>query len=792
MRYSKEKNVLETLEFNKVLIGIKDEATSYMGKKLSSNLRPTNIFDVAKEWLEETKEAVAVLQTASPPFGGICYISPFLKRTAIGAMLEAENFKDILSTLYAIKSIKKFFAFFEGDVPILKEWASKLTILSELERKIEETFDEGGNVRDNASKDLAIIRRSIKSSQASIKKKLESVLQSTENKKYFQDAIVTMRGDRYVIPIKLEYRNYFPGIVHDQSSTGATLFIEPIAVVELNNELKEQSIAEKREIERIFRNLSEAVNLSQKFLEENIDILSQFDFTFAKAKFAIKHKAVYPNINTQNNTALIQARHPLINPDKVVPIDLKLGEKYSALVVTGANTGGKTVTMKTLGLLSLMAKSGLFITADENSKIAFYENIYADIGDEQGIEQSLSTFSGHMTHIISLLKKVKSNDLLLLDELGAGTDPAEGSSLAVAILEKLLQNDVNTVITTHYPELKTFAYQNENAENACVEFDINTLQPTYRLLIGVPGASNAFQISEKLGLPLEIIENARKHLNNDQISFTKIVNELEREKIIYEEKNAALEIRQRSVAQLEKRLKDAEKKLTTQKSNILQKAHDESLSIIQHAKQEAEAVIKDLKVQFDDFGVQRRKAAMQEARRRLQAAADEAKISDFNDDKFNIPVDLKNISSGDIVFISTLKQKGTVLEIQGKNLLLQVGNLKTSVAAKKCSFVSKKKKETTVETFAYSGNISLKKTYTAIREIDIRGMTIDEGEQCLSKFIDDAMLAGLKQLLIIHGKGTGALRKGIHEYLKNHKNVASFWFADIADGGTGSTNVNLK
>jgi DNA mismatch repair protein MutS2 len=524
--------------------------------------------------------------------------------------------------------------------------------------------------------------------------------------------------------------------------------------------------------------------------------LGDIDFTFAKARLAASMKAVRPLINDEGRTVLNNARHPLIAKDKVVPTNISIGENYRMLLITGPNTGGKTVTMKTLGLMVLMAQSGLYLPVDQGSEIALYANIYADIGDEQSIEQSLSTFSAHMTHIVSILDKVESEDLLLLDELGAGTDPEEGAALAMSILEKLLEVQATTVATTHYSELKTFAYTRDGIENACVEFDIETLRPTYRLLIGIPGASNAFAISRRLGLADSLILRAQQLVKADHAQFEHVINELENEKMMYEQRNADIAERQARVKKLEEKLLKAKEELSQKKGDIIRKAKDKSAALIRQTRRESEEVISQLKEQFDDLGIKARQQAIADARARINEASAKANPGIMAQKGVGQRIDLKKIRVGDTVYVKKLDQKGTVLEIQGKDLTVQVGALRTKLKANACTFIAHKVEEkpsTNTGSRKNSQSSSfLQKTQNIGRDIDIRGMMVDEAEMTLGKFIDDAVIAGLSQVLIIHGKGTGALRKGVHAYLKGHRNVLSFQFADINEGGTGATVVELK
>ena len=790
-----EQDSFKVLEYKKILERLQNKAGSILGKELAGGLQPSNDIDEVKERLRETAEAVMVSSMANPPLGGIRDIRELMKKIGIGAIIETSEIMDVLTTMYAMRGVKKFFKELELDAPILKNWARGLEILGELERNLENTVDEHGNLRDDASVELKRIRREVKTSQARIKDHLNNILHSAEYQKYFQDAIVTMRGDRYVVPIKQEYRQYFPGIVHDQSASGSTVFVEPMAVVNLNNDIKQLVAAEKHEVERILRDISNQIRRKDDILMENCDILAFIDFTFAKAGLAREMKAVEPVVSEDGATSLLSARHPLIDSDKVVPIDISIGADYNMLLVTGPNTGGKTVSMKTLGLLVLMAQAGLFLPVENGSQIAVYNNIYADIGDEQSIEQSLSTFSAHMTHLVEILGKVESDDLVLLDELGAGTDPEEGAALAMAILEQLLNIKATVMATTHYSKLKTFAFSRDGIENACVEFDVNTLRPTYRLLTGIPGASNAFAISRRLGLSEALVIRAKQLIQADHAQFEKVINQLEKEKMMYEQMNADIEAKLQRAQKMEAKAEAMRTELSQKKADIIRKAKDEGSALVRRARRESEEIIKQLKEQFNDMGIQKRQQAIQDARNKLNEEAGRVRPGIVSAKAFRKPVDLKTIEVGDIIYVTKLDQKGTVLGVHGKELEIQLGAMKTTMKASACKFVEKGKKEqpaTLTGRKSKGGSSFISKTQEAHRDIDIRGMMVDEAEVVLGKFIDDSIMAGLSQVLIIHGKGTGALRKGVHEYLKHHRNVAGFNFADMSEGGTGATLVTLK
>lgn len=798
-----EQESFKILEYKRILSRLREKAGTTLGKELAGGLLPSGDREEVRERLQQTAEAVYVSSMAQPPLGGIKDIRESIKKVGLGAVLAPDELLDILTTMYAMREMKRFFKELEAEAPILKNWARSLEILGQLEKDLEHIVDEHGNLRDDASVELKRIRREIRSSQAKIKDHLAGLLHNNEYQKYFQEAIVTMRGDRYVLPVKQEYRQHFPGIVHDQSATGSTLFIEPMAVVNLNNDIKQLTAAERHEVERILRAASQKIRKNDSQLMDNCEIMAQVDFAFAKANLAYEMKATEPVLNEAGVTKLMSARHPLLPPDKVVPIDITIGDSYSMLLVTGPNTGGKTVSMKTFGLLVLMAQSGLFLPVESGSEIAVYSNIYADIGDEQSIEQSLSTFSAHMTHLVSILDKVEPEDLVLLDELGAGTDPEEGAALAMAILERLLTIKATVLATTHYSELKTFAFGREGIENACVEFDVATLRPTYRLLIGIPGASNAFAISRRLGLSESLIIRAKQLIQADHAQFEQVINQLEKEKMLYEQMNADIETRLRRAEQMEAKAEAMRVELNQKKADILRRAKDEGAALVRRMRRESEEVISQLKEQFNDQGIQKRQAAIQAARDQINEAAGKVRPGIVSVKAFRKPVDLKTLEPGDIIYVTKLDQKGTVLSIRGKELEVQLGSLKINVKARDCKFVEKAPREKPSAKGGANGSLSggggrkrgssfISKAQEAHRDIDIRGMMVDEAEMVLGKFLDDSVMAGLSQVLIIHGKGTGALRKGVHAYLKRHRNVASFNFADMSEGGTGATLVELQ
>ncbi|MDY6272353.1 MAG: endonuclease MutS2 [Selenomonadaceae bacterium] len=810
------------LEYDRIRAMLADCASSVLGKEAARAITPSPDADEVQTRLQETAEAVRIAGAAAPPLGGIRDLRAYLKKANIGASLTLDELVDVRSMLYATSGMKRFFTELEIEAPLLKEQAQGLEVLSVLERSLDNAIDEHGELRDDASVELARIRRERAAAEAHIKDRIEALLHAPQIQKHLQEGIVTVRDGRYVLPVKADARRFVPGIVHDQSATGATLFIEPMSIVDAGNDIKQLALSEQQEVARILKALTHDIASQQDALTENARVLAAIDFAFAKARLAERMHATEPQLSAEGVTDLCAARHPLIDPATVVPIDIKLGGTYSMLLITGPNTGGKTISMKTLGLLVLMAQSGCFLPVAQGSTIAVYEHVYADIGDEQSIEQSLSTFSAHMTHIVSILAHVTARDLVLVDELGAGTDPEEGAALAMAILERLLAVQAATVATTHYSELKTFAYTRAGIENACVEFDTKSLRPTYRLLIGIPGASNAFAISQRLGLAGAVIARAQELIRADHAQFENVVGELEQQKRHYEQQNADLAERERRVQAMERKIESTRADLDKRKGDILKKARQESAALVRRTRRESEEIIDALKKQFDDQGIHARQAAMQEARRRLTEAAENARPGIVGQKHLGRRIDLKTLAVGDTIYVPKLDQKGSVLEIHGRELTVQIGSLRTSLKASACRYLGHGGeagrgetlmngaaaglgKKTKGRAWAAAGNGGtgvyrqprgtadmLAKTSTARREIDIRGLMVDEAESVLSKFIDDAQIAGLGEILIIHGKGTGALRKGVQEYLKHHASVLSYQFADQTDGGTGATIAQLK
>ena len=783
---------LRTLEYTKVIDRLVNLVATQRGRELAEALQPSSEYQTVESNLALTEDAVRVLRhAASIPFGGIRDLRQVLGRARVGGGLSGEELLAVGSTLRAVRLLKGFFAEYAEFIGGLEPWVQGLTVLRNSEFAIERSIDDNGTVKDDASEKLSQLRREIRVIQGRIKDKLDSILRSSQYKSYFQDALYTMRGDRYVIPIKQEYRHQFPGILHDQSASGATVFIEPMALVNMNNDLKGVISAEQVEVEKILLALSLQVAAAADPIEANCDILAQLDFVFAKARLAFEMHAVRPAVNVQGRVDLRQARHPLIVPASVVPVDIRIGNEFNTLLITGPNTGGKTVALKTLGLLSLMMQSGLFVPAAADSTLAVFENIFADIGDEQSIEQSLSTFSGHMTNLVRILSQVTPSCLVLIDEIGAGTDPEEGTALAMAILEHLREQGIRTIATTHYGELKAFAYTQEGVENASVEFDIETLRPTYRLLIGVAGSSNAFAISQRLGLPKELVEKARIMAGGEHQKFETVLSVMEEHKRASEkERQEAAALRQESV-RLRQIIEREKQSWEIKKKDAMIKARAEADELMRQTRLEAEAVIRDLKQHYSTSGASALQESVDSARRKIRE-----KISELNPlEASETPVVFETdaaakVVKGSVVLVANLGQQGNVLSVEGDSVVVQLGALKMTVARNQCR-VLKRSEQKSLEPARKARQLSTEKMQPVSREIDIRGMNNEEASYVLEKYLDDAVLAGLDSVSIIHGKGTGALRKGVQIFLAAHPRVKGISIAEVNQGGTGVSVVKL-
>ncbi|MDM5208714.1 endonuclease MutS2 [Cytobacillus kochii] len=781
--------ILKMLEFHKVKEQLLTYVSSSLGKKKAEDLVPSTDFSEVIKLQNETDEAAQVLRMrGSVPLGGIFDITPHLKRTKIGAMLSPHELMQIASTIHVSRQMKRFIEDFadeeENEIPILFSYSEKIIVLVELETAIRNSIDENGDVLDSASENLRQLRTQLRTRESRVRDKLESMIRSSSAQKMLSDAIITIRNDRFVIPVKQEYRGHYGGIIHDQSSSGQTLFIEPQSIVQLNNELQNIRVKEQQEIEKILIQLSLLTNEYNNELQTIVYVLGEMDFMFTKARYGKSIKASKPSVNDKGHIRLFKARHPLIPANEVVANDITMGEAYSSIVITGPNTGGKTVTLKTVGLSTLMAQAGLQIPALDGSEVAVFGAVYADIGDEQSIEQSLSTFSSHMVNIVDILEKVDGNSLVLFDELGAGTDPQEGAALAISILDEVYNRGAKVIATTHYPELKAYGYNREGVVNASVEFNVETLSPTYKLLIGVPGRSNAFEISGRLGLNERVITNAKEYISADSNKVENMIASLESSK-----KQAEAE-REEAYALLknaEKLHKDLQKQMVSyyeEKDELEQKAKEEAASIVEKAKEEAESIISELRQMRIEKHAEVKEHELIEARKRLSDAAPEI----VKKQKKKSANQTHQFQPGDEVKVLSFGQKGQLLEkLAEKEWSVQIGILKMKVEEKDLEFIKTPKPVETKPMATVKG-----KDYHVSLELDLRGERYENALLRVEKYIDDALLAGYPRVSIIHGKGTGALRQGVQEYLRNHRSVKSIRFGEAGEGGTGVTVVEFK
>ncbi len=788
---------VRVLEFDKIKNMLAVKAATFLGKQAIAALQIESDFEKVKCLQEETAEAVRILDEGKHfPFGGAYNITADIKRAELGSILEPEELLHILTTIQAISSMKAFLEENAEFAPNLFAYGSRLTLFGRLEKQITGVIDEHGEIKDNASPKLNGLRTAIQIAKNRVKDKLDSILHDPNNQKYFQDNIVTMRGDRYVIPIKQEYKMNFPGIIHDQSGTGATLFIEPLAVVNLNNDIKRYLSEEHEEIVRILRQLTQNIGVEAASLFSSLSIFTALDVISAKALLAQEQHAVRPMMVLGYDSEIIQGRHPLLNSNTVVPLDVSLGGNFNMLLITGPNTGGKTVALKTLGIFALMAQVGLFVPAS-SAKLPVFRAVYADIGDEQSIEQSLSTFSAHMKNLISILKEVQAGDLVLIDEICAGTDPNEGAALAMSILKYFHEKKALTMVTTHYSELKTFAYGHEGMENASVEFDAVSLRPTYRLLMGVPGSSNAFNISRRLGLAEDIIKQAGELLNQEHVHMENVLQELDSERRRYESGSKEIEELRRESEQLRNALAYSKSDFERRKNEMLRKAREQADEIYRRSRRESESVLKELRSLKADFDTKRLEQAAEEARKKLNKTLSEAAPLPEG-----TALTAEYAKKGLNVFVVSLGKNGIITDVNGNEVTVQVGILKMTVPVKKC-LVTKmqpvhkdnetKRRKVNVKNAAsnYAHQMFVSKSSSAKQEIDVRGMTLDEAIPVVDKAIDDALIAGISKLRIIHGKGTGALRSGLTAYLSTNRFVRNLETAALEVGGSGATVIEL-
>jgi DNA mismatch repair protein MutS2 len=784
--------ILHTLEYRKILNKLMQYTQTSMGRMTAEQLRPSGDFEGVKKLLQATDEAANVDRLKGiPSFGGISDIRAALKRASIGGMLGTTELLAVGTTIGGARRVKRFLAAMheEEKIEFLFSLSDVLSEQKHVEDAIRLCIDENADVLDTASSELATIRRELRGGETRIREKLDSMIRSSSVAKMLQDQLVTIRGDRFVIPVKAEYRAHFGGIVHDQSGSGATLFIEPESIVAMNNKLRETRLREEREIEIILHRLTALVADIAEEMTYDIDILGELDFIFSKARLARDMKATQPRMNDRGYLKLRKGRHPLIPAEHVVPLDVELGNQYSSIIVTGPNTGGKTVTLKTIGLLSLMSMSGLFIPAEEGSQMCVFDAIYADIGDEQSIEQSLSTFSSHMTNIISILRRMTPKSLILLDEVGAGTDPAEGSALAIAILEHIHRTECRMVATTHYSELKAYAYERKGVINASMEFDVQSLSPTYRLLIGVPGRSNAFAIAERLGLPGAILEHARGEVKEEDLRVEHMIASLEENRLGAEQEHERAESIRREVEELRSRQQQELEKLESQRDKRLEKAEKDASAILEKARKEAEEIISDLRRLAMEEGASVKEHKLIEARRRLDEAEPSPRKKAATRKPAKAP---RTIGPGDEVKVDSLNQKGFVVELSGsKEAIVQFGIMKMKVSLDDLELLSSKAASVPTP-LRQATTVKRSRDENIRRELDLRGTNLEEAIMETDRFIDEAFLGNLGQISIIHGKGTGVLRTGIQEYLRKHRHVKSYRLGNYNEGGAGVTVAELQ
>lgn len=787
--------VYTTLELDKVLLRLANEARCEDTRSLALNLEPATSFSETRRLMRYTNDAyVLSMRYGSPTIFGVKNITQTVKRADIGAVLTPRELLNIAEVLRNIRALCQWREYSKDEPTVLDDYFGQLSPNKYLEDKITGSILSEDEIADSASPALAEIRRKMRHCSQEARSQLEKMVRSPAYQKYLQENIITMRDSRFVVPVKTEFKNEVQGLVHDTSSSGATLFIEPAAVVELNNELKILQSKEKAEIERILAELSAETGTFAQSIADSYTALISLDLLFSKANLGISMRACVPEISDDGVIELKKARHPLIDPKAVVPVDISLGKKFDTLVITGPNTGGKTVALKTLGLFSLMTMCGLMIPCDDTSRISVFDKVLADIGDEQSIEQSLSTFSSHITRIIEILKVADEHSLVLLDELASGTDPAEGAALAIAILEDLRKKKAKIAATTHYSEIKMYALETEGVENGCCEFDVSTLKPTYKLLIGIPGRSNAFAISKRLGIDESIIERAKDLLSTEDTRFDSVVSSLEETRLELARQQESAR-RDAARASQEKVLAEAFKKqLEAEKEKEIQKARETAENIVRDTKFQAEKLIRELEAALKDKNSERfsemaskAKAEIKSRYAKLDALADP--VTKKNTEPYVLPRKLKK---GDNVLIVDIDKKGVVLaDPKGDTVQVQAGIIKTTVKLNNLKLL-KDQNTSTVSSSTYTGQVKSKITNDFKSELDIRGMNLEEAYAALDKFLDDCMIASLPQARIIHGKGTGVLRSGVQAYLRRHKGIRSFRLGVYGEGESGVTIVEFK
>ena len=785
---------LTKLEFDKIISLLEEEAGSFRGRQLCRRLKPMADLEKINTFQEQTAAAFTrIVQKGRVSFGDAMPVEESMKRLEVGGALTSSELLRICRLLANAARVKSYGRHDtqEDSADCLEAYFGQLEPLTPLSSEIERCIISEDEISDDASSTLKHIRRSI----SSINDKVHSTLSSLVNgslRTYLQDPIITMRGDRYCIPVKAEYRGQVQGLIHDQSSTGSTLFIEPMAVVKLNNDLKELYAKEQEEIQAILARLSEEAGQYIEEIRTDYRTLTDLDFIFARGALALSMHGSRPAFNEEGRIRIREGRHPLLDQKTVVPITVSLGEDFTLLIITGPNTGGKTVSLKTVGLFTLMGQAGLHIPAGDRSELAVFHQVYADIGDEQSIEQSLSTFSSHMTNIVSFLKKVDEHSLVLFDELGAGTDPTEGAALAIAILSHLQKRNIRTMATTHYSELKVYALSTPGVENACCEFDVESLRPTYRLLIGIPGKSNAFAISGKLGLPDYIIEDAKKRLSEQDVSFEDLLSDLEASRRTIDKEREEIAAYRREAENLKQQAAQRQAKLDEQRDRIIREANEKANSILREAKEVADETIRN----FHKFGKENISAAEMEKererlRKKIKDTSAASSLGSQKPKKKHKPSDFK---LGESVKVLSMNLTGTVSSLPDSrgNVTVQMGILRSQVNISDLEIIEEPSPYTQKKFSRTSrGKIAMGKSLSVSPEINLLGKTVDEAVAELDKYLDDALLSHLNTVRVVHGKGTGALRKGIHEYLRRQKHVKSYHLAEFGEGDAGVTIVEL-
>lgn len=786
---------LKVLEYDKIIQLLAEQATSDAGKKRCLELVPMTDKQLITDAQAQTADALSrIYRKGNISFGGLKDPGFQMKRLEIGGCLNAAELLSICTLLEITRRAKAYSRENRDDLPadsldVLFAGLEPLTPLLEEIRRCILAEDE---ISDDASPALHSVRRTIRNINDKIHGAMNNLLNSSTTRSYLQDAVITMRNGRYCLPVKAEYKGQVPGMIHDQSSTGSTLFIEPMSVVKLNNDLKEAFLKEQEAIEAVLAELSNLTAQYAAYLLDNYRILADLDFIFAKANLAKIQNGMAPIFNTEGRIRIRQGRHPLLDPKKVVPIDVHLGDTFHLLIITGPNTGGKTVSLKTVGLFTLMGQAGLHIPAKDRSELAIFDDVYADIGDEQSIEQSLSTFSSHMTNIVSILKHATPQSLVLFDELCAGTDPDEGAALAISILDRLRQDGIRTMATTHYSEIKLYALSTTGVENACCEFSVQTLSPTYRLLIGIPGKSNAFAISSKIGLPADLIEDAKTRITKENENFEDVIADLEQSRLTIEKEQAEINRYKEEAASLKKQLEEKQERLNRSRDRVLQEANQQAAAILKEAKDLADETIRN----FHKYGKTHMDASAMEKdrekiRKKMARAQSKSSIQKKEQINHNVP---KKLRLGDSVKILSMNLKGTVHTLPDAkgNLFVQAGILRYQTNIRDLILVNDDATPAVHNTKTGAGKLKMSKSLSVSPEINLIGKTVDEALMELDKYLDDAYLAHLKSVRIVHGKGTGALRKAVQGHLKRQKYVKAFHLGEFGEGDAGVTIAEFE